>query len=73
MPIPILAAAAALAPALAPALAAPAEPAQQHVFSGLTLSPAGDRVAVLEADQRADASEQPHKRLVRSRPAMILA
>jgi dipeptidyl aminopeptidase/acylaminoacyl peptidase len=64
MPIPILAAAAALAPALAPALAAPAEPAQQHVFSGLTLSPAGDRVAVLEADQRADASEQPHKRLV---------
>ena len=50
--------------ALAATLAAPAEPAQQHVFSGLALAPAGDRIAVLEADQRADASEPPHKQLV---------
>lgn len=56
MPIAIL--------ALAAALAVPAEPAPPHVYSGLALSPDGNRVAVLEADQRADATEEAHKLLL---------
>ena len=50
--------------ALVAALAVPAEPAPPHLYSGLALSPGGDRVAVLETDQRADATEEPHKLLL---------
>ena len=50
--------------ALAASLALPAEPAPPHVYSGLALSPDGNRVAVLEADQRSDATEEAHKSLL---------
>lgn len=53
-----------LSAVLAMALAASPEPTRHHVFSGLAIAPAGDRVAVLEADEREDAEEEAHKRLV---------
>lgn len=55
--------------ALALALAPPVEAPVRRVFAGLTMAPAGDRVAVIESDQPdSDRSEtaatEPHKHLV---------
>jgi len=36
----------------------------RRVYSGLTMAPAGDRVAVIEADQADNAPVEPHKRVV---------
>jgi dipeptidyl aminopeptidase/acylaminoacyl peptidase len=49
------------APAPGPAAA---EPPHRRTFSGLALAPAGDRIAVLEADEIDNAPGEPHKRLV---------
>ena len=59
----LLAAAMALMVSGAPAPAA--NPSSSHrVFQGLTLAPAGDRIAVIESDDRDDATEEAHRRLV---------
>jgi dipeptidyl aminopeptidase/acylaminoacyl peptidase len=42
----------------------PAAPGSHRVFSGLTLSPSGDRLAVIEADDKDDAVDEPHRRVV---------
>ena len=60
MPLPLI--------ALALAAAQPAAPAPGasvvHTFAGLTMAPAGDRLAVIEADRRDDAASEPHRQLV---------
>lgn len=65
MPIPLLAL------ALAAAQANPATPAPlvssgpaRRIFAGLTLAPAGDRLAVIESDQADTDTAEPHKRVV---------
>ena len=54
--------------ALALAAAQPAAPAPvaqtRRTFAGLTMAPAGDRLAVIEADQVENAAAEPHKRVV---------
>ena len=50
----------ALALSTAPAADAPT----RRVFAGLTLAPAGDRLAVIESDQADNAAAEPHKRVV---------
>jgi len=50
--------------ALALALAPPVDTPTRRVFSGLTMAPAGDRVAVIEADQTNTSAQEPHKRVV---------
>jgi dipeptidyl aminopeptidase/acylaminoacyl peptidase len=50
--------------ALALALAPPAQAPARRVFAGLTMAPAGDRVAVIESDQPDNAATEPHKHLV---------
>lgn len=50
--------------ALSAALAVPNAPALPHAFSGLALSPNGERVAVIEADRKPDATDEPHKQLL---------
>ena len=54
--------------ALALATAQPAAPAPvaqtRRTFAGLTMAPAGDRLAVIEADQVENAAAEPHKRVV---------
>ena len=53
-----------LALAVAQAPASPPAAPTRRVFSGLTMAPAGDRLAVLESDQADNATAEPHKRLV---------
>jgi dipeptidyl aminopeptidase/acylaminoacyl peptidase len=60
MPIVAIALALAVAQPTAPAPATPS----RRTFAGLTMAPAGDRVAVVEADQVENAAAEPHKRVV---------
>jgi dipeptidyl aminopeptidase/acylaminoacyl peptidase len=59
--MPLLSLALALSAAQTPA-AAPVQ--TRRVFSGLTMAPAGNRIAVVEADQPDNATAEPHKRVV---------
>jgi dipeptidyl aminopeptidase/acylaminoacyl peptidase len=61
--MPLLSLALALAAAQTPA-PAPAPAQTRRVFSGLTMAPAGNRIAVVEADQPDNATAEPHKRVV---------
>jgi dienelactone hydrolase len=60
MPLPLV--------ALALAAAQPATPAPAdtvvHTFAGLTMAPAGDRLAVIEADRHDDAATDPHRQVM---------
>lgn len=60
--MPFISLALALAAAQTPA--PPAAAPMRRVYSGLTMAPAGDRVAVIEADQADNAPVEPHKRVV---------
>jgi dipeptidyl aminopeptidase/acylaminoacyl peptidase len=60
MPIVAIALALAAAQPAAPAAVPPA----RRTFAGLTMAPAGDRLAVVEADQIENAAAEPHKRVV---------
>jgi len=60
MPLPLIALALAAAQPAAPAPAA----SVVHTFAGLTMAPAGDRLAVIEADRRDDAASEPHRQVV---------
>ena len=60
----LIAAAMALLLSSAP-VAQPATPGATHrVFQSLTLAPAGDRLALIEADDRDDTTDEPHRRVV---------
>ncbi len=60
----LIAAAMALMVAGTPAPAAVGPQSGHRVYQGLTLAPAGDRVAVVESDDRDDATEEAHRRVV---------
>jgi dipeptidyl aminopeptidase/acylaminoacyl peptidase len=52
------------AAAVAAVVSMPAGAAAMHEYSGVVLSPAGDRIAAVESDVTADASTRPHGHIV---------